>query len=115
VTPPKNFSSSRKRRLWEEAQQVKDVERAHNAEIEIAYEEYQSQVIDRYIADLPPHEYQQMVTDARRQLKRTYATMTPAQHDDLAANWVRAEVKNSGRVRMLAFEEFCRQNAQIDR
>jgi hypothetical protein len=55
------------------------------------------------------------VTDARRQLKRSYATMTPAQHDDLAATWVRAEVKNSGRVRVLAFEEFCRLNTQIGR
>jgi len=110
VTPPQNFASSRKRRLCEESQQVKDAERARQAQLEIAYEEYRSQAIDRYVSDLPSTQYQQMITEARRQLKRSYGTMTDAQLSDMASNWVRAEVKNSGRVRVLALEQFCDQN-----
>ena len=109
VIPPKNFVSSRRRRLWEESQQAKDAERAQRAQLEMAYEDYRSRVIDCYVAELPPHQYQQMVTDARRQLKRNYGTMTDAQLSDMAANWVCAEVKNSGRLGVLTFEEFCAQ------
>jgi hypothetical protein len=110
IAPPKNFASSRKRRLWEESQQASDAQRARHAQLEIEYEEYRSQAIDRHVAELPPQHYQQMLTDARRQLKRSYGSMTDSQLSELAANWVRAEVKNSGRVRVKAFGEFCGQS-----
>jgi hypothetical protein len=96
VTPPEHFASSRKRRLMDEAHLAEDADRARQAQLEIAYEEYSSQTIDRYIAQLPQQEYQQMVLEARRQLKRSYTSMAPAQFDELAANWVRADVKNGG-------------------
>ena len=63
------------------------------------------------VAQLPQQEYQQMVLEARRQLKRSYTSMAPAQFDELAANWVRADVKNGGQVRVMAFEEFCQRQA----
>ena len=107
VTPPAAFLSSRKRRLHEEAQQAKNANLARRAQQELAYAEYQSQAIDSYIAALARPEYQQTLLEARRQLKRTYSKMTDAQLEELAANWVRAEVKNSGRVQVKGFEEFC--------
>ncbi len=111
VTPPATFLSSRKRRLQEEAQQAKNAEQARHAQRELTYAEYQSQVIDSYITELPRPEYKQMLLEARRQLKRTYATMTEPQLEELATNWVRANVKNSGSVRVLGFEEFCAANS----
>ncbi len=111
VTPPATFLSSRKRWLQQEAQQAKNAEMARHAQRELTYAEYQSQVIDSYITELPRPEYQQMLLEARRQLKRTYATMTEPQLEELATNWVRANVKNSGSVRVLGFEEFCAANS----
>ncbi len=106
VTPPATFLSSRKRRLHEEAQQAKNTELARHAQQELAYAEYQSQTIESYVHELPERDYHGMLLEARRQLKRTYTTMTEAQLEELAANWVRADVKNSGRVRVMGFEEF---------
>jgi hypothetical protein len=40
--------------------------------------------------------------------RRMFPHMTEAQLDDLTHGSVRAEVKQSGRVRELSFEEFCR-------
>ncbi len=107
VTPPATFLSSRKCRLQEEAQQAKNAELARHAQQELAYAEYQSQAIESYIRELPEREYHQMLLEARRQLKRSYSTMTETQLEELAANWVRADVKNSGGVRVLGFEKFC--------
>jgi hypothetical protein len=107
VSPPAAFLSSRKRRLHEQAQQAKNVELALHAQQELAYAEYQSQRIDSYIAELARQEYQQALSEARRQLKRTYTKMTHPQIEELAANWVRADVKNSGRVQVKGFDEFC--------
>jgi hypothetical protein len=107
VSPPAAFLSSRKRRLHEQAQQAKNVELALHAQQELAYAEYQSQRIDSYIAELARQEYQQALSEARRQLKRTYTKMTDPQIEELAANWVRADVKNSGRVQVKGFDEFC--------
>ncbi len=107
VAPPAPFLSSRKRRLQEEAHQAKNAELAQYAQQELAYAEYQSQAIETYIAELPRTEYAQTLLEARRQLKRSHATMSEAQLEELAANWVRAEVKNGGRVRVMGFAEFC--------
>ncbi|MDQ2949139.1 MAG: hypothetical protein M3Y27_24910 [Acidobacteriota bacterium] len=107
VTPPGTFLSSRKRRLHKEAQQAKSAGLARRAQQELAYAEYRSQAIESYIYELPEGEYQQMLREAHRQLKRSYTTMTEAQLEELAANWVRADVKNSGGVQVLGFEEFC--------
>ena len=111
VTPPESFISSRKRRLLEEARQAKDAELARHAQLEIAYDEYRSQAVDRYIAGLPRAEYQQMLDGARRQLKRAHgmAMMSEVQLAELSANFVRAELRNGGRVAVMGFEEFCRQ------
>lgn len=107
VTPPDTFRSSRKLRLQEEAQQAKNAELARHAQQELAYAEYHSQAIESHIAELPVHEYEQMLVEARRHLKRTYTTMSEAQLQELTANWVRAEVKNGGRVRVMGFADFC--------
>ena len=107
ITPPTTFLSSRKRRLQEQARQAKNHQVALHAQQELAYAEYQSQAIEDYLRELPDGQYSQMLREARRQLKHSYNTMSEAQLDELAANWVRADVKNSGRVRVLGFEEFC--------
>jgi hypothetical protein len=106
ITPPTTFLSSRKRRLQEQAHQDKDAKLARQAQKELAYAEYQSQAIESYIQELPAREYQQMLLEARRQLKRSYSTMTEAQFEKLAANWVKANVKNGGCVQLLGREEF---------
>ena len=111
VTPPATFLSSRTRRLRQEAHQAKDIELARHAQQELTYAEYQSQAIESYIAEVPRPEYQQLLLEARRHLKRTYTVMSEAQLEELAANWVRAEVKNGGRVRVMGFEEFAEANS----
>lgn len=106
ISPPQSFSGSRKRRLCEQAQQAKDAERAAHARAEMDYEDYRNQAIDRHLASLPAKQYQQMLNDARRQLKRSYSGMSDTQVSELAANWVRAEVNKSGCMRLKSFEEF---------
>jgi hypothetical protein len=111
IMPPENFVSSRKRRLHEEAQQAQNTERAQQAQLEIAYEDYRYAVVERYITSLAPAEYQQLIAEARRELKPKYPNMTAEQLNGLAANWVRGDLKNTGRVPLLSFEEFCRHHA----
>ncbi len=107
IPPPKNFVSTRKRRLWEESKQAQNVELARQAELEIQYEEYINATVDTYLGELPVEQHEQMIADARQQLKRTYRTMTEAQLTAMSESWVRAQVKNGGRVQVMALDQFC--------
>jgi type II secretory pathway pseudopilin PulG len=108
---PENFVSSRKRRLHEEAQQAQNTERAQQAQLEIAYEDYRYAAVEGYITSLAPAEYQQLMAAARREQKLKYPNMTAEQLNGVAANWMRGDLKNTGRVPLLSFQEFCRDHA----
>lgn len=111
IQPPENFVSSRKQRLQEAAHQTQNSDRARRAQLEIAYEEFQHEAVNRYIADLAPENLQKMVTAAKQQLRNTYGKMTESQLDALTTTWVRADLRNSGRVPLITFAEFCAQNS----
>lgn len=113
ILPPENFMSRRKLRLQEEAQQAQDAQRARQAQLEIAYEDYRYAAVERYIASLPPAEYQQLVAAARRELKPKYLNMTAEQLNALATNWVRADLRNRGRVPLMLFKDFCCEHAPM--
>lgn len=108
IAPPGNFTSSRKRRLQEEARQAENAECARQAQLQMAYEEYRHNVVEHHISSLPAAEFQRMVAGARRELKSGYPNMTAEQLNGLAANWVRADLRNKGLVPLLSFEDFCR-------
>jgi hypothetical protein len=109
IVPPADFWSSRKARLHEQAQQAKNTERVRQAQLEIDYEEYQAAEIKRYIGETTPREeYQRMFAQVRQDNRRIFKQMTPGQLDELTARSIAAELKQSGRVPLLSFEEFCR-------
>ncbi len=106
---PDIFWSSRRQRLHDEAEQAKNTESARQAQLEIAYEEYQTAEIKRFISDvLPAQEYQLISEQCRLVNRKRFKNMSVAQIDELTHTSVCAEVKQSGRVVMLSFEEFGR-------
>ena len=110
ITPPANFWSSRKARLHEQAQQAKNAERARQAQLELDYDEYQEAEIQRYMGEtMPQEEYQQMFAQLRHDNRRTFKQMTALQLDELTLRSIAHELKESDRVPLLSFEEFCRQ------
>jgi hypothetical protein len=111
ITPPAHFETSRQRRKREEIQQAKDAERARRLQQEIAYEEYERAAVDRFIAEqMAAKEYRQLIQDEIKLLKRTYRTMIPEQLEGIAQTAVWSTVKKSGRVPIMAFNEFCTAN-----
>lgn len=110
---PDAFWSTRRQRLHDEAQKAQNAERARQAELEIAYDEYRAAEIQRFIsAVLPAREYQRMFDECRKANRVRFQKMTAVQLDELTRASVCAELKQSGRVPVLSFEEFCQQQAQ---
>ncbi|MDQ6732566.1 MAG: hypothetical protein M3Z35_00395 [Nitrospirota bacterium] len=111
---PDTFWGSRKQRLHDEAEHAKNAERSRQAQLAIDYEEYQTVEVKQFISDrLPVQEYDRMFEQCRQDNRRRFKNMTAAQLDELTRTSVCAEVKQSGRVTMLSFEEFCSQNAGL--
>jgi hypothetical protein len=106
ITPPAEFWSTRKAKLHEEAQQIKNDELSHKARLEIDYDEYCGAEINRFVAALPVDEYQSIFTRLRQVNRRLFKSMTADQLDDLTHRTVRGELENSGRVQLLSFKEF---------
>jgi hypothetical protein len=112
---PDDFSTSRKlkRRIWDQAQQAKNAERAQHASLEIAYDEYRHETLERYIREnLPAEEYQQMFVQLRKQNRKFLKLMTDAQIDKISHNGIRHELKQSGRVPLISLDEFRQQQKQ---
>jgi hypothetical protein len=80
---------------------------------DIAYEAYQTRTVYCWINKMAPDEYQRLLDDALKRVKRTYPTMLPAQIEDLAAKLVRDELKKSGTVPMVSFAEFTQPNCSV--
>lgn len=113
IAPPADFWSSRKAKLQAQAQQLKNLEAARQAQLELQYETYRAEEVKRYAATLPPDEYQQSFNDQRRRNRLMFRSMTEDQLNDLTHRTVRGELESSGRVPLLSFEEFCRRVSEI--
>jgi hypothetical protein len=108
--PPADFLSSRKARLPEQARQAEHAERARQ---EIEYDEYQAAEIRRYISEaMPREEYQRIFAQRQQENRRLFKQIPAAQLDELTARSIAEELKQSGRVPLLSFEEFCRKRSQ---
>ena len=108
IAPPSDFWSSRKAKLHEQAQQVKDAEISRRARLEIQYDEYRIGEVNRFATELPPDEYK-LLFDQQRSINRAvFKSMTDEQMDDLTHRTIRAELEKSGRIQLLSIEEFCR-------
>jgi hypothetical protein len=107
IAPPRDFWSTRKTKLHEQAQQEKDAEAARKARLEIAYEEYRAREVERFIAEvLPAEEYRQIFQQHRARNRAAFRRMTEAQVDAVTEGAIRAELQNNGRVKLLAFGDF---------
>jgi len=106
IAPPAAFQSSRKARLQEQAQQVRNAELARKAQLEIEYEQYRTAEVARAAGALPRDEYRKIFDEQRRRNLTVFRSMTSDQLDDLTHRTVRGELENSGRVPLMSFEEF---------
>lgn len=109
VSPPPKFESSRLKRLREEARQAMATEEQERAKLELAYEDYQEQEIERRIAQkYTKSEYQQCVAAKKQDLLKQYKNMSVWNEDavnKLAETSVRQEI--AGHLTLISFEEFC--------
>ena len=106
IVPPADFWSSRKSKLHEQAQQLKNAELARKAQLEIDYEEYRRAEIRRFAEVLPKDEYRQIFEEQHRLTRSMFKLRTPQQLDELTHGAVRGALENSGRVPLLSFEQF---------
>lgn len=109
IIPPADFCSTRKVKLQEQAQQLKNAELARAATMEIRYEEYRNGEVARFATEImPPDEYKQLFDKQRRHNRSIFKLMTDEQLDNLTHGTVRVELKTSGRIQLLSFEDFCK-------
>jgi hypothetical protein len=109
IAPPRDFWSTRKAKLHEQAQQARDVEGARRAQLELAYEEYRAAEIERFItADLPAAEYRKMFEQHKLRNRAAFRMMTGGQIDTLTEGAVRAEMEKQGRVKLLSLRDFAK-------
>ena len=109
VAPPADFWSSRKAKLHEQAQQVKNSELSRKARLELQYDEYRVNEVNRFATKImSPEEYKQLFDQQRRINRPLFKSMTNEQMDDLTHRTVRAQLEKSGRIHLLSLEEFCR-------
>jgi hypothetical protein len=110
VTPPATFESSRIKRLREEVKQA--TARAHDvqAQLELAYEEYQDAYLDKYISEnFSSSEFADRVEAKKRDLIRQYKNMSSWDVETLsklATTAVRGEVAKQ--VPFLSLASFCK-------
>jgi hypothetical protein len=88
---PQTFVSSRKQRLRQEEEQTADMERARNAHLQVAYDEYRNAMAEQYITNMPAEDYNRMFREARQRFRRMYSSMTEEQISDVAATSIRGE------------------------
>jgi hypothetical protein len=109
VAPPADFWSSRKAKLHEQAQQMKNAELARRAQLEIEYDDYRVGEVNRCSAEIMPQDEYKLLFDQQRRINRAaFRSMTDEQLNALTHQTVRAELEKSGRIELLSFEEFCR-------
>ncbi len=107
IAPPADFCSTRKAKLHQQAQQAKDVTLARHARLELAWEEYRSGEVERFVAEvMPPAEYAALFEEHRRRNRAAFRLMSEAQIESLTRGTVRAEIEKRGRVKLLTFEQF---------
>lgn len=106
IAPPVDFCSSRKARLRDQAQQLKNGELARKAQLEIDYEEYRGTEVRRFADSLPKDEYQLLFEQQRQTNRMLLGSWSPERLDDFTHRTVRGELENSGRVHLVPFEEF---------
>lgn len=113
VTPPDDFPTSRKRRLWDEARQAREHKDQQRASLELAYDHYREQEIEKHISGLREGKYPELVEAKKKELAAQYknfARYNPSQLEKLAERAVRAELAKW--VALDTFEAFCEQEHQ---
>ena len=109
---PDTFISSRTRRLLEEAQQKKNADLARQAQFEMNYDQYRRIETERFIKEtLPEGEYKSLFDNIRQQMRRIYKQMTPTQLDDVTRASVAHKLRESGRIPLPSFKEFCKDHS----
>ena len=104
---PESFWTNRKKRLHEEAQQCKNAELSKQAQLETDYEEYRRSETERSIREtIAADEYQTMFDKIREQNRCMYKQISPAQLDEITRAAVAYDLRESGRIPTLSFEEF---------
>ena len=112
--PPANFCSSRKAKLFQEANQVKNAELARKARLEIDYTEYCEAEVLRFTNSLDSDEYETLFAAKRLTLRPLFRSMTSQQLDDMTHRALRSELETSGRVPLISFAEFCKSSVASD-
>ena len=111
---PDWFWSSRRRQHLA-AQKTKESEQSRLFRLQQAYDEHVRQAVQTFIHEqLRVEEFEAMVAPRRHDAKRTFRSMTDAQIDEIARGMASASLKDSGRVPLLSFDEFCRKTPLSD-
>lgn len=114
VLPPANFETSRLRKLREAAQQKADEERVWKVRLQLAYEDYQEETVDRHIAEhLTGDAYTKAFEMKRKEIRRAFKNLPESTVEDITRQAIRRDLK-AGAVVFMSPEEFARSRRHPD-
>lgn len=110
VAVPTNFETSRKRREREERHRAQAAERERVSRLKMAYEDYQHAEIEKYLAALPPAEYEELIQQKTAELSKEYPSMAGRLAGDHLAKMARVSLASDviQRLSLVSFSEFCK-------
>ncbi len=108
VLPPPSFETSRVRKLRELSKEKADEERVRSVRLELAYEEYQDETIDAYIASSNAEEFEALVAAKRKFYRQSLKTLPDKTINEIARQAVRKDLKQSGVAQLMTIDDFAR-------
>ncbi len=105
ISPPENFESSRLKKLREAMAKERNERVLRQQELEIKYEEYLQDLVEKQIRDrIPQHEYEALYTSKLKQYRKEMKMLQPQTLEEIAHRAVRLELKK--RLPLPSIEEF---------
>lgn len=107
VLPPPSFETTRVQKLRLAAEEKADEERARKLRLELAYENYQREVVERYIQDeLSDEEYSRLAATKRTEIRRLFKDVPESTVHEIVQQGIRQDLVNGGTLRLMSREEF---------
>jgi hypothetical protein len=105
---PETFATKRTRQFRDLEIQEQDSRRSYDATMQHSYEEYVAEQIGNVIAQLPLGEYDNLVEEQRRHVRKMYPALPSPTIEEIARGYVRRRLQQSTDTRLLSFDEFRR-------
>lgn len=106
IPPPAEFETTRARQIRFELQHNEEAKLIERQQLELAYEQYQQQELDRYINEqVAPDELQKVIAAKRKDLHRQFPSLLAEVLDDVSDRAARITFRTAAQI--IPFDTFC--------